>query len=349
MIISASYKTDIPTFYGEWFIRRLRAGYCKMVNPIGRQIHRIDLLPESVDGFVFWTKNVGPFLKYLPEIHQTGIPFVIQHSINGYPHEIEARVTNSISTVEHMKSIADEYGSERLIWRYDPIVFTSLTTYDDHLQTFVTLAQLLEGTTDEVVVSFAQLYKKTVSQMEAAAKEHDFSWQNHQIWDTVVENGRKLLGELAGIAQQHHMQLKVCSQKEFLIEGIQEARCIDAERLARITGNSLRHKAKLKGNRAECGCFESRDIGEYNTCPHGCVYCYAVRDRGLALNRYKAHDPFSEFLFQPKDSIPEELEQTPSLITLQKRDKRTAKKDEAGKRERSSDVPRSLPLWSDET
>jgi hypothetical protein len=299
MIISASYKTDIPTFYGEWFINRLRVGYCKMVNPYGGQIYTIDLSPQSVDGFVFWTKNIGPFLKHLPEIHQTGIPFIIQHSINGYPHELESRVVNSSSTVEYMKQIAEEYGPERLVWRYDPIIFSSLTDYAWHLRTFKTLAERLEGTTDEVVVSFAQLYKKTARNIEKAADKHGFVWEDHKSWEFVRENGRKLLGELAEVAQMRGMNLKICSQKEFLIESVKEARCVDAERLERIAGSSLSHNVKQKGNRKECGCFTSRDIGEYDTCPHGCVYCYAVRDRDLALSHYKAHDPSCEFLFPP--------------------------------------------------
>lgn len=306
MIISASYKTDIPAFYGEWFINRLRAGHCKTVNPYGGQIYTIKLSPENVDGFVFWTKNIGPFLKYLPEIHQTGIPFVIQHSINGYPHELESRVVSSSSTTEHMKRIAREYGPERLVWRYDPILFSSLTDFTWHLQTFRTLAEQLEGTTDEVVVSFAQLYKKTTRNVEEAAQRHGFSWEDHQSWEFVRENGRKLVGALAEVALARGMHLKICSQREFLIEGVHEARCIDVDRLERIVGRSLSHDVQLKGNRKECGCFASRDIGEYDTCPHGCVYCYAVRDRNLALSRYKAHDPLSEFLFPPRGYLSEQ-------------------------------------------
>src|SRR5579863_6513788 len=154
MIISASYKTDIPAFYGEWFMNRLHAGYCKMINPYGRQIYTISLKPEDVDSFVFWTKNIGPFLKYLPEIQQYGKPFVVQHSINGYPRELESRVVNHEQTVEHMRCLADEYGSEHLVWRYDPILFSSLTSVDWHRRNFATLAAKLEGTTDEVVISF---------------------------------------------------------------------------------------------------------------------------------------------------------------------------------------------------
>src|SRR5579859_6302579 len=176
MIISASYKTDIPTFYGEWFMNRLRAGYCKMVNPYGRQIYTIGLLPanageiqldpkqkelydeleekkgkglEKVEGIVFWTKNIGPFLKHLPEVQGRGFPFIVQHTINGYPHELEARVINYQRTIEHMKYLADEYGPDRLVWRYDPIIFSSLTNFSWHQQNFARLAAALEGTTNE--------------------------------------------------------------------------------------------------------------------------------------------------------------------------------------------------------
>ena len=130
MIISASYKTDIPTFYGEWFMNRLRAGWCKMINPYGGQVYTIDLTPEGVDGFVFWSKNIGPFLKYLPEVQQRGYPFIVQHSINGYPRELEFRVINYAHTVEHMKALADTYGPHVTVWRYDPIVLSSLTPLD---------------------------------------------------------------------------------------------------------------------------------------------------------------------------------------------------------------------------
>ena len=110
MIISASYRTDIPAFYGKWFVNRLRAGYCKAVNPYSGQVYAVDLSPEQVDGFVFWTKNVGPFLKYLPEVQARNIPFVVQHSITGYPRELEARVAPVAHVVESLKQVADVYG-----------------------------------------------------------------------------------------------------------------------------------------------------------------------------------------------------------------------------------------------
>ncbi len=317
MIISASYKTDIPTFYGEWFMNRLQAGSCKMVNPYGRQIYTIDMSPDVVDGFVFWTKNIGPFLKYLPEIRNSGYPFIVQHTINGYPRELEFRVINYTHTIEHMKRLSDEYGPDVAIWRYDPIIISSLTPVDWHQSNFETLAKSLEGTTNEVVISFGQIYKKTRRNMEWASREFAFSWSEHEAmtWDGV----RKLVTELAQIASAHGMKLRVCSQQTLLIPGvIEEARCVDADRLERVSGKSNLGKTRQKGNRKECGCFASRDIGEYDTCPHGCVYCYAVQHRELALQRFRAHDPTSEFLFAPEHTQPEQsdMSETPGMIPM---------------------------------
>ena len=316
MIISASYKTDIPTFYSEWFMNRLRVGSCKMVNPYGRQIYTIDLSPAQVDGFVFWTKNIGPFLPYLPEIQQRGYPFLIQHTINGYPPALESRVIDYTRTIEHMRRLAHDYGSERLIWRYDPILITSLTPLDWHRRNFSTLAEALQGTTSEVVISFAQIYRKTARNMALAANAFDFSWREHNLDDPIfLTAARELAAELAHIAASRGMQLRVCSQKAFLLPGlIEEARCIDAERLERVAERPILNKARQKGNRKECACSASRDIGEYDTCPHGCVYCYAVQHRDLALQRYKAHDPHGEFLFPPADLPTEQAQDVPNII-----------------------------------
>ncbi len=337
MIISASYKTDIPTFYGEWFMNRLRAGSCKMVNPYGRQIYSIDLSPAQVDGFVFWTKNIGPFLQHLPEIQRRGYPFIIQHTINGYPPALESRVINYTHTIEHMHRLANEYGSERLIWRYDPILFTSLTPLDWHRHNFATLAAALEGTTNEVVISFAQIYRKTERNMTAAAHESGFTWHEHNPDDpTFLATARALAAELAHSAASHGMQLRVCSQKAFQIPGlVQEARCIDAERLERIAGHPILNKTKQKGNRKECACYASRDIGEYDTCPHGCVYCYAVQHRDLALQRYKEHDPQGEFLFPPSDALATQKQPVIAVSTVHRTNRtigmhNTPKRDDIG-------------------
>lgn len=296
MIVSASYKTDIPTFYGDWFINRLRSGYCKMINPYNQRAYRVDLSRPAVDGFVFWTKNIGPFLKHLDEVQAKGYPFIVQHTINGYPRSLEFSVVDAQRSVDHMKKLRDSFGPKVAIWRYDTIVFSSVTSIDFHRRNFATLAKALEGTTDEVVVSFAQIYKKTKRNMDWAAKEFGFQWE-----DPPSEVKYNFAAELAEIASSHRMHLSMCSQKEFLAPGVFDAHCVDAMRLAEIAGQPL--KAELKGNRPDCGCFLSRDIGEYDTCPHGCVYCYAVENRELALQRFRKHDPNSEFLFTPEVEI----------------------------------------------
>lgn len=292
MIISASYKTDIPAFYGKWFVNRLRAGYCKMVNPYNHRVHRVRLDPEYVDGFVFWTKNAGPFLRHLRTVRAHGRPFIVQYTINGYPRALESHVLSARKNVEHARRIAGEYGPSVVVWRYDTILLSSLTPPEFHFANFAKLSRALAGTVDEVVISFMHLYAKTERNLAAAAAANGIEW-----WDPSLEEKRALTRRLVHIAEEHGIRLSVCAQPANLVPGASEARCVDADRLEAIGGASI--QARLRGNRAKCGCFESRDIGEYNTCPQGCVYCYAVADTALARARFKQHDPASEFLFAP--------------------------------------------------
>ncbi|MBK6687924.1 MAG: DUF1848 domain-containing protein [Deltaproteobacteria bacterium] len=291
MIISASYKTDIPAFYGTWFRNRLRAGFCKTVNPLNRDQHStISLKRSDVESYVFWTKGQGPFLPVLDELHEAGFPFIVQYTINGYPRALETRVSDSDRAVEQMQVVSRRFGPRVAVWRYDTIVLSSLTDFAFHRRNFERLAEALSGTTDEVVVSFLQLYQKTKRNLDEAGRVEAFEW-----WDPTVEEKRDLLSALAQIAASNRMRLTICTQPDLVVAGVGESRCIDGERLMDLAGG--RFPAKVKGMREGCGCYESKDIGDYDTCPHGCVYCYAVRDRDLALNRFKAHDPEGEYLF----------------------------------------------------
>lgn len=263
-----------------------------MVNPYNRrQIRKVSLLREDVDGFVFWTKNLGPFMEGLKAVSQFGRPFVVQYTITAYPHELESAVVDPEHSIQHMRTLAEDYGPKVAVWRYDPILFTSLTPMDFHRKNFETLAQALEGTTDEVVISFAQIYKKTLRNLDLAAHKFKFAWE-----DPPDKTKSDLAADLAKIAKAYGMQLSICSQHQYLVPGAEAARCVDAKRLSKIGGRPIR--AKIKGKRPDCRCYESVDIGEYDTCPHGCVYCYAVSNQDLALRRYKKHDYESEFLYE---------------------------------------------------
>ena len=286
MIISASYKTDIPAFYGRWFLNRLEAGFCRMVNPYGGQTYRIDLTRPAVDGFIFWTKNLGPFLGTLDSVAERGFPFIVQYSVTGLPTALERSVPDWETAVGHMARVGERWGPRAVVWRYDPIALTDATSPDWHRETFARIARALRGVTDEVVVSFLQPYRKTARNLAAAG----IVWR-----DAEAEEKRALLADLAEIAAGEGMALTLCTQPELVgTPGTAPARCVDAARLSDVAGYPV--AAREKGNRPGCLCAESRDIGDYDSCPHGCVYCYAVADRGKAQQRFAAHDPEGEFL-----------------------------------------------------
>lgn len=293
MIVSASTRTDIPAFYGRWFMNRLAAGFARVANPYGGQTYRVPLDRAAVDGFVFWTKNLEPFLGPLEAVARRGYPFVVQYTINNYPRALEASVTDAPRAVERMWGLAREFGPRVAVWRYDPVLLTTLTPPVWHLANFRALAASLEGATDEVVVSFAHIYRKSARNLGAAARAHGFGWED-------PNDGRKrdLAAQLTAIAAGHGMRLNLCAQPAYGAGGAGAARCIDAARMAQVAGRPM--DAKEKGNRPGCACHASRDIGAYDSCPHGCVYCYAVGSRSLAQRRFKAHDPTADILFQPE-------------------------------------------------
>ena len=288
MIVSASYRTDIPAFYAPWFVARLDAGYCRVVNPYGGAIGEVSLRPEAVDGFVFWTRNLRPLLPHLDRVRRVA-PFIVQFTMTGYPRSLESSVVAPAEAVAQMREIRRRFGRRAAVWRYDPIVLTSELDATAHVAGFAALAAELAGTVDEVALSFANPYRKTRRNLDRAAARYGFAWH-----DPAADEKRSLLARLAAVAAEHGIAPTLCSQPELLVSGLGEARCIDAERLSDVAQAPL--AAPEKGNRPGCRCALSRDIGAYDTCPHGCVYCYAVADRDRALARYRAHDPDADCL-----------------------------------------------------
>ena len=289
MIVSASYRSDVPAFYAEWFARRREAGFCLVANPYGGPPYRVPLVGPEVQGFVFWTRNAGPFLPVLDGLAAEGLPFVVHYTVTGYPRALEPAVPPAERGVALVRELAARYGPRTAVWRYDPVMITGLTAKAWHLETFRRLAGHLAGACDEVVLSFAQIYAKTRANTERAARAEGFSWE-----DPVPEAKRALLAELAEIALTAGIEPSLCAQPELADPALRPARCIDAERLSKAADRPV--AARQKGNRPGCLCAESRDVGAYDSCPHGCVYCYAVRRQNLAKARYKAQDPASPFL-----------------------------------------------------
>ncbi len=289
MIISASYRTDIPAFHGDWFRARLEAGECLVANPYGGKPYRVDLRPRSVDGFVFWTRNAKPFLPVLDALYAAGRTFMVQFSLTAYPRILEPSVPTIDQAVAQIREISHRFGPRAAVWRYDPVLYTDLTPAAFHRDRFTGLADRLAGAVDEVQISFAHIYRKTKRNLGAAAQAGGFAW-----WDPPDDDKRSLAAELAEVAATRGMSLSVCSQPQYLAGRARPARCIDAARLADIAGRPV--TAPGRGHRPECGCHASRDIGAYDSCRHGCVYCYAVNSASAVQRALAAHDPDGDCL-----------------------------------------------------
>ena len=284
MIVSASYRTDIPAFFADWFRARLAAGFCEVASPYGGRPYRVGLGPEDAEGFVFWTRNAAPFLPALADLAAQGRPFVIQFTVTGYPRALDAHTLAADRTVAQIRDIAKAYGPRAAVWRYDPVVFSSLTPPGWHEANFAALAAALEGATDECVVSFVQPYRKTTRRLDDAAARAGFDWR-----DPDAAEKQAFLARLGDIAGNAGMRLALCSQPALESPEIPGARCIDAARLSDVAGREI--AARTKGNRPGCLCSESRDIGTYDSCAHGCVYCYAVSDHARAARAAAAGRP----------------------------------------------------------
>jgi len=286
VIISASYRTDIPAFYADWFSRRLAAGSVQVANPYGGKPYRVSLQPGDTTGFVFWTRNVRPFLTNLDVIRDQGTPFVVQFTVTAYPRPLESSTVAADVAAAQIIALAKDFGPRSVVWRYDPVLLTSLTPPEFHLAAVDRLAARLRGQVDEVCLSFAHVYRKTARNLDRAAKRHGFVWH-----DPPAGEKQALLTELSGIAAACGMSATICSQPDV---DLPAARCIDLSRLSDVAGRPL--SARQKGNRPGCLCAESRDIGAYDTCPHGCSYCYAVSDRDRAVTNHRRHDPAGDTL-----------------------------------------------------
>lgn len=289
MVISASYKTDIPAFYGRWFLNRLDAGYCWVKNPVSGRPFYVSLEPGDVDGIVYWTKNPWPFINSAREVRRKGYPSYFQYTITGYGESIERAVLPCARSFEAVRRIVDEHGKGSVVWRYDPIIVCDAMPLEWHVSNFEYLAASLAGYVDEVATKFLVLHAKTRRNLAQAIGQ-----TRH---DTSPEEKALLLRRLMKIAANHGMKLTLCSQPDILVD-LPHAVCIDAARLNLLGANI--ESPKTLGNRPGCLCVEARDIGDYDTCPQGCVYCYATQQQRLAIRRHRLHDPEAPSLIPMK-------------------------------------------------
>ncbi|MDR0838912.1 MAG: DUF1848 domain-containing protein [Oscillospiraceae bacterium] len=285
MIISASRRTDIPAFYSEWLVNRLREGFVLVRNPVNpSQIRRVELAPECVDGFVFWTKNAAPMLPKLDAV--AAFPYYFQYTITAYDSDIERGLPSKRDVViPAFRELAARVGAERVVWRYDPILFTPRYDFDYHIRAFTRLCGLLEGSTRRCVVSFVIPYKSIAGSFRAAGIEVPTG-------DARLRLAEKLLQTAAerGIAL-----CACCESPELYALGVSPTACVDSALLGEIAGRPLEVK-RDKNQRDGCNCAASVDIGAYNTCLNGCAYCYANHGARRVASNAAAHDATSPLI-----------------------------------------------------
>lgn len=285
MIISASRRTDIPAYYSEWLFNRIKEGFVYVRNPMNpRQISRIEFNQDVVDCIVFWTKNPGPMLERLSELQNYAYYF--QFTLTGYGRDVETDLPHKKEKlIPVFRRLSEQAGSRRVIWRYDPILFTNRYTPEYHLFAFGQIAEALKGCTGKCIISFLDSYAKNRKALAAMG-----------VYVPEERELKAFVRQLGRIAGENGMTAESCAETMDLRQcGIEHSCCIDKKLIEEITGFKMDVR-KDRNQRAECGCCESVDIGVYNTCRNGCRYCYANHSRESVMKNSDKYDPLSPLL-----------------------------------------------------
>ena len=326
VIVSASRSTDIPAFYAEWFFNRLKKGYSAWTNPFNGVQSYVSY--EKTRFIVFWSKNPEPLIPYLDYLKERNINCYVQYSLNDYEEEgLEKGVPALDKRIATFKELVKRLGKGRVVWRFDPLILTDQITVEKLLKKVENIGNQLEGFTEKLVFSFADIleYRKVKNNLES-------NKINYQLFSE--ETMRQFAVGLDSLNKRWGYTLATCAEKINLEQyNIKPNHCIDEELIARIAYNDSvlmkflgmevvshfgrefgsiipegaieisdtlyvcrKKDNKDKGQRQFCGCIISKDIGQYNTCPHLCEYCYANTSKAVAVRNWKSHrlNPDSE-------------------------------------------------------
>lgn len=281
-------------------MNRIEEGYCCVINPFNTgQVSCVSLKPDDVDIIVFWTKDAVPMIEHTDTLDRKGFSYYFQYTVNGYPPELEPNLPSLDSSIGTFKRLVSKIGPEKVIWRYDPILVSDLTPVEYHIKQFYKIADGLRGNTGRVVVSIVDGYRAAKGRLKRADIGYDP--------DLTGRHGfADMMTIIAQIAADAGLEIYSCAEVIDLQPfGIQPGKCIDDEYIRSVFGIDVTAK-KDKTQRAECGCVTSKDIGQYDTCLHGCQYCYATRSATLSVSNAAQHFPDSPSLIgrhicQPDD------------------------------------------------
>ncbi|MGV9173802.1 MAG: DUF1848 family protein [Promethearchaeia archaeon] len=276
-IISCSRRTDIPAFLMDWVIERIHQGYVDVTNPFNRnQVTRVSLNPKDVKCWCWWSKNYGPWIeKYKSnyEIFNQYKGHYFQFTINT-PSELERNVKVSLKErLTQLEWLINKFGTSAVNYRFDPIIIyrkkgeKKIRSNLSHFERII--EQVNTMGLQEVIFSFATLYNKVKKRMPK---------RGYIPIEISLEKKKEILEKMKSICDKNGIQMRACCQPELLkVQGIQQAHCIDANKIETIIGESV-PKKKDTGQRDACGCHKSKDIGGYSgifKCKHNCDYCYA--------------------------------------------------------------------------
>ena len=327
VIVSASRATDIPAFYADWFFYRLRKGYSAWINPFNNKKGYVSY--QDTRFIVFWSKNPKPLLEHLDELDKRNIGCYIQYTLNDYKDDgLEKNVPPIQERIDTFKRLVERLGRERVVWRFDPLVLTDKISANVLLEKIELIGDQLKGYTEKLVFSFADIasYRKVKHNLKESNINY-IEWNEPDMADFAKR--------LVELNKKWGFTLATCGEKIDL-PGVAHNSCIDHDLIIRLAnsdttlmdylgvtkiplqrdmfgnvdlpqgsilmddGTAAIQKKKMpdKGQRASCGCMVSKDIGQYNTCPHQCEYCYANASKDLATENWKRHqlDPHSELI-----------------------------------------------------
>lgn len=286
MIISASRRTDIPAFYSKWFMNSIRAGFCTVSNPFNPKIiSNVSLLPEDVDVIVFWTRNPRPMFSFLPELDSLGFQYYFQFTLMNNPSLIDPGSPKPSSSIETFRELSDRIGPEKMIWRYDPIVFSNVTGEKFHAESYEKIASSLHGFTRRSVISMVKSYRKNQKRLRDLSRDGiEIEFVDDSNADERLDG---LMKNLVQISSGHDMEIVSCAE-DMGKYGIGSGKCVDDEYIRRVFMIQVSNK-KDPSQRKSCGCVISKDIGMYNTCLFGCKYCYAIQKSFHPLQKPLQH------------------------------------------------------------
>ena len=280
MIISASRRTDIPALYSQWLMNRLEEGYVLVPAPYRTgTLNRIQLSPENVDCLVLWTKNPEPMLNKQERLDAMGYPHYFQFTLTPYGRDIEPGLPEKAVLEKTFQELAKRCGKERVVWRYDPVLLDEKHTIAWHTEQFRRMCECLAGSTSRCVFSFVDAYQKSPFRTLTLAEMIEIS------------------SAFSSIVKDYSLQLFTCAEQVDLSQfGIAHSACIDQNLIEQVIGCPI-SATRDKNQRAACRCIEAVDIGAYDTCIHGCTYCYGTSGAAAVQRRFSAHDPRSPMIF----------------------------------------------------